>query len=35
MNVDQEWENFISSGYNEVSSDDEEEIPQILKQTTE
>jgi hypothetical protein len=35
MNVDQEWENFISSGYNDVSSDDEEEIPQILKQTTE
>jgi hypothetical protein len=35
MNVDQEWENFISSGYNDVSSDDEEEVPQILKQTTE
>ena len=35
MNIDQEWENFISSEYNEVSSDDEEEIPQILKQTNE
>jgi len=35
MNIDQEWENFISSEYNDVSSDDEAEVPQILKQTTE
>lgn len=35
MNIDQEWENFISSEYNDVSSDDEEEVPQILKQTNE
>jgi hypothetical protein len=36
MNIDQEWENFISSGYNDdISSDDEEVTQPILKQTAE
>jgi hypothetical protein len=34
MDIDKEWENFISSGYDEESSD-EEEVNEILKQTTE
>ena len=36
MNIDKEWENFISSSYNDdISSDDENETNQILKQTDE
>jgi hypothetical protein len=34
MDIDKEWENFISSGYDEESSDDED-VNEILKQTTE
>jgi hypothetical protein len=34
MNIDQEWENFISTGHDDYSSD-EEEVNEILKQTTE
>jgi len=34
MNIDQEWENFILSGNNEYSSD-EEQVNEILKQTNE
>jgi hypothetical protein len=30
MNIDKEWENFISSSYNhDMSSDDEDEINEI------
>ena len=36
MNIDNEWENFISSGYNhDDSSDDEENINDILSLTSE
>lgn len=34
MDIDKEWENFISSGYDEETSDDED-VNEILKQTTE
>ena len=34
MNIDQEWENFISSGHNDYSSD-EEQVNEIVKQTNE
>jgi hypothetical protein len=35
MNIDKEWENFISYGKEEEYSDDEEEITEIIKQTNE
>jgi hypothetical protein len=36
INIDQEWANFISSGCDDdISSDDEEEVNEIVKQTTE
>ena len=35
MNIDKEWENFISYGKEEEYSDDEEEITEIIKQTHE
>jgi hypothetical protein len=34
MNIDQEWENFISSSYDDYSSD-EEQVNEIVKQTNE
>lgn len=34
MDIDKEWESFISAGYDEDTSDDEE-VNEILKQTTE
>lgn len=34
MDIDKEWESFISAGYHEDTSDDEE-VNEILKQTTE
>jgi len=34
MDIDKEWENFISSGHDDYSSD-EEEVNEILKQTPE
>jgi hypothetical protein len=34
MDIDKEWENFITNGYDDESSDDEE-VNEILKQTTE
>ena len=33
--IDKEWENFISPGYQDETSDDEEGVTQIIKQTTE
>ena len=35
MNIDDEWENFISSGYSDDISSDDEEINEIVKQTNE
>jgi len=35
MNIDQEWENFISSGYGDDISSDDEEVNEIVKQTAE
>jgi hypothetical protein len=35
MNIDQEWENFISSGYEDDISSDDEETTVIVKQTNE
>jgi hypothetical protein len=35
MNIDQEWENFISSSYGDDISSDEEEVNEIIKQTAE
>lgn len=35
MNIDQEWENFMSPGYVEDDSSDDEEIHEIMKQTSE
>jgi hypothetical protein len=35
MNIDEEWENFISSGYTDDISSDDEEINEIIKQTNE
>jgi hypothetical protein len=34
MNIDQEWENFISTSYDDYSSD-EEHVNEIIKQTNE
>ena len=35
MNIDEEWENFISPGYSDDISSDDEEINVIIKQTNE
>ena len=35
MDIDQEWENFISSGYGDDISSDDEEVNEIIKQTNE
>ena len=35
MNIDEEWENFISSGYSDDISSDDEEVNEIIKQTNE
>ncbi len=35
MNIDQEWENFISSSYEDDISSDDEDINEIVKQTAE
>ena len=35
MNIDEEWENFISPGYSDDISSDDEEINVIVKQTNE
>ena len=35
MNIDDEWENFISSGYSDDISSDDEEVNEIIKQTNE
>lgn len=36
MSIDKEWENFISSKYNdEITSDDEDDVNEIMQQTTE
>ena len=35
MDIDQEWENFISSGYGDDISSDVEEVNEIIKQTNE
>ena len=34
-NIDQEWANFISSGYDDDMSSDDENIIEIIKQTDE
>ena len=35
MNIDQEWENFISSSYGDDISSDDEDVNEIVKQTAE
>ena len=35
MNIDQEWENFISSSYGDDISSDDEDVNEIIKQTAE
>ncbi len=35
MNIDQEWENFISSGYDDDASSDDEEFNEIVKHECE
>ena len=35
MDIDKEWEHFISSGYDDESASDDENVTEILKQTTE
>jgi hypothetical protein len=35
MNIDEEWENFISAGYGDENSSDDEEVNEMIKNTNE